>query len=190
MWGNKSLCRAFHPAIVLVVVGVLFLGCQVAEQLPTATDMAPSGSGVLYPEMAVETGSFDQPHAKLGEQPAQSWSATTVAAAVDGKPLKGELVTVVGEIVDYSCYFQVGKHGEIHRGCSQKCFESGMPIGLLARDGTLYLVMEEEHNSRRDGMTNFREAAIEHAAHIMEVTGTLSVVDDQRVLYVTGYVKS
>ncbi|MEE8257561.1 MAG: hypothetical protein V3R60_06685, partial [Acidobacteriota bacterium] len=62
--------------------------------------------------------------------------------------------------------------------------------GLLARDGTLYLLVEEEHNPRRDGMTNFRESAIEHAAHIMEVTGTLSVVDNQRVLYVTGYVKS
>ena len=190
MWGNKGLSRACLPVFILTVAGVLFLGCQGTQQAPTTTEAAPASSGILYPEMAVETGSFDQPDATLGEQPAQSWSATTVAAAVDGKPLEGESVTVVGEIVDYSCYFQIGKHGEIHRGCSQKCFESGMPIGLLARDGTLYLLMEEEHNPRRDGMTNFREAAIEHAAHIIEVTGTLSVVDNQRVLYVTGYVKS
>ena len=190
MWEKKGLSRAWLLVFILTVAGVLFLGCQGTQQAPTTTEAAPASSGILYPEMAVETGSFEQPHAKLGEQPAQPWSATTVAAAVDGKPLEGESATVVGEIVDYSCYFQIGKHGDIHRDCAQKCFQSGMPIGLLARDGTLYLLMEEEHNPRRDGMTEFREAAIEHAGHIIEVTGTLSVVDNQRVLYVTGYVKS
>ncbi len=190
MWKNKDLSRAWLPVFILTVAGVLFLGCQGTQQAPMSMEDAPASSGILYPEMAVETGSFEQPHAKLGEQPAQPWSATTVAAAVDGKPLEGESATVVGEIVDYSCYFQIGKHGDIHRDCAQKCFQSGMPIGLLARDGTLYLLMEEEHNPRRDGMTEFREAAIEHAGHIIEVTGTLSVVDNQRVLYVTGYVKS
>ena len=37
--------------------------------------------------------------------------------------------------------------------------------------------MEEEHDPRRDGLTNFRQAAIDHMAYIMEVTGTLTEVD-------------
>ena len=49
--------------------------------------------------------------------------------------------------------------------------------------------MEEEHDPRRDGLTNFRQAAIDHMAYVMEVTGTLSEVDGQKALFVTGYVK-
>jgi hypothetical protein len=64
-----------------------------------------------------------------------------------------------------------------------------MPIGLLTKDGKLYLLMEEEHDARRDGLTNFRQAAIDHMAYVMEVTGTLTEVDSQRALFVTGYVK-
>jgi hypothetical protein len=49
--------------------------------------------------------------------------------------------------------------------------------------------MEEEHDPRRDSLTNFRQAAIDNMAYIMEVTGTYSEVDGQRAIYVTGYVK-
>ena len=67
---------------------------------------------------------------------------------------------MVGEIVDFSCYLQIGKHGEKHRSCAQKCFTAGQPIGLLTKDGSLYMLMEEEHDPRRDGLTNFRQAAM------------------------------
>src|ERR1051326_1144316 len=88
--------------------------------------------------------------------------------------------TSAGEIVDYSCYLQLGKHGTKHRDCGQKCLKNGMPIGLLTKDGKLYLLMEEEHDQRRDGLTNFRTAAIEHMAYVMEVSGTYSEVENQR----------
>ena len=144
---------------------------------------------VLYPQFTPEKGTFDKPEGKLGQKPDNPWSVTTVAAAIDGKPLPGKVVTVVGEIVDYSCYLQVGKHGGKHRDCGQKCLRNGQPIGLLTKEGKLYLLMEEEHDPRRDGLTNFRQAAIDHMAYVMEVTGTLSEVDGQRALYVTGFVK-
>jgi hypothetical protein len=60
---------------------------------------------------------------------------------------------------------------------------------LLAKDGTMYMLMEEEHDLRRDGLTNFREAAIDHAAHIMEVTGTMWEHKGVKALYVHGYLK-
>src|SRR5438067_8579161 len=80
---------------------------------------------VLHPQLAPEKGSFDKPAGKLGEAPERPWSVTTVAAAVDGKPLPGKVVTVVGEVVDYSCYLQLGKHGGKHRDCGQKCLKNG-----------------------------------------------------------------
>jgi len=144
---------------------------------------------VLNPQMTAEKGSFDKPEGKLGEKPENPWSVTTVAAQVPGKALPGKVATLVGEIVDYSCYLQVGKHGGKHRDCGQKCLKNGQPIGLLTKEGKLYLLMEEEHDPRRDGLTNFRQAAIDNMAYIVEVTGTLSEVDGQRAFYVTGYVK-
>jgi hypothetical protein len=148
-----------------------------------------SAGEILFPKMTPEKGSFTDPAGKLGKKASTPWSQTTMAAGVDGKPLPGKVVTLVGEIVDYSCYLQLGKHGTKHRDCGQKCLRNGMPIGLLTKDGKLYLLMEEEHDERRDGLTNFREAAIEHLAYVMEVTGTLSEVEGQRALYVRGFVK-
>jgi hypothetical protein len=151
---------------------------------------AAKKSKILQPQMTVDTGSYSAPAGKLGDAAAQPWSATTVAASVDGKPNAGAMVgSKVGEIVDFSCYLQVGKHGEKHRGCAQKCFQNGQPIGLLTSDGTLYMLMEEEHDPRRDGMTAFRQAAIDHAGQIMEVTGTMWSLNGYNALYVHGFMK-
>ena len=147
-------------------------------------------SKILHQEMTVEGGSYAQPMAKLGDEAGQPWSATTLGASVDGKPNPGAAVkTVVGEIVDFSCYLQVGKHGEKHRDCAQKCFRNGQPIGLLTENGTLYMLMEEEHDPRRDGLGMFRQAAIDHASHIMQVTGTSLSLDGYNAFYVQGFIK-
>jgi len=148
-----------------------------------------SGSGILHPEMKVEGGSYDKPMGKLGEKPAQPWSTTTMAAGVDGKPETGRVVTRVGEIVDFSCYLQLGKHGEKHRDCGQKCARNGQPVGLLTRDGMLYMIIPEEHDPRRDGGVDMRPAAADHMAHIMEVTGTEASHGGYRAIYVAGLKK-
>lgn len=145
--------------------------------------------GILQPQMTVEKGTYKDPLGKLGSKPDAPWSATTIGASVDGKPILGTVKTVVGEIVDFSCYLQVGKHGEKHRDCAQKCLRASQPIGLLTSTGDLYMLMEEEHDPRRDGQGIFREAAIEHTAHIMEVTGTTSTVRGFNALYVHGFLK-
>lgn len=154
-----------------------------------ATLFAQGKSGILQPQLTVEKGTYKEPMGKLGTTPAASWSATTLGASVDGKPNPGAAKTVVGEIIDFSCYLQVGKHGEKHRDCAQKCFRAGQPIGLLTSTGDIYMLMEEEHDPRRDGQGNFRDAAIEHTGHIMEVTGTASAVKGYNALYVHGFLK-
>lgn len=169
--------------IGIVAAGAL-LFAQEAKKAP-----AKKGAPILQPQMTVDTGSYKAPHGKLGEATAQPWSATTIGAAVDGKANPAKPATLVGEIVDFSCYLQIGKHGEKHRACGQKCFTAGQPIGLLTEDGNLYMLMEEEHDPRRDGLTDFRKAAIEHTAHIMEVSGTLSQHGGYRALFVTGFLK-
>ncbi len=160
---------------VVVLAGILLAGA--------------SAQDILFPKMTPEKGTFDNPAGELAKKPSTPWSQTTVNAGVNQKPLPGKIVTVVGEIIDYSCYLQLGKHGTKHRDCGQKCLKNGMPIGLVTKDGKLYLLMEEEHDARRDGLTDFRKAAIENMAYVMQVSGTESVVDGQRALYVRGFVK-
>jgi hypothetical protein len=174
---------------VLCSVGVAALAVTLLGQGEKKSAGRGKGPAILQPQMKVEGGSYDQPMGKLGEKPSEPWSSTTVGASVDGKPNPGKPVTLVGEIIDFSCYLQVGKHGEKHRACGQKCVQNGQPIGLLTADGNMYLLMDEEHDPRRDGQTEFRKAANEHMGHIMEVSGTESQHGGYRALYVHGYVK-
>ena len=62
-------------------------------------------------------------------------------------------------------------------------------MGLLAKNGSVYMLMEEEHDPRRDGQTSaFRKAAIDHLGHIMEVTGTEASHGGYKAVYVMGFV--
>ena len=53
----------------------------------------------------------------------------------------------------------------------------------------MYTLIDEEHNSRRDGLTEFRKQAIEHMADVVRVNGTYSEVEGQKAIYVQGYLK-
>jgi hypothetical protein len=150
------------------------------------------GPGKLFPEWSSPTkGTHKAPAATIGEPaPAdQPWSVTTMASSIMGKPVRGKPVSMVGEIIDVSCYLQVGKHGDKHRDCGQKCARAGQPVGLLTEDGSVYLLIDEEHDPRRDGMTTFREFAVENMAYVVKVHGTQTEVDKQKAIYVQGFVK-
>jgi len=156
-----------------------------------AQDAAAPSTRILHPEMAVgpDAGSYDQPAATMGEKNASPWTETTINAGVDKTPLPGHVVTVTGEVIDLSCYLQLGKHGEKHKACGTKCLQNGQPIGLLAKNGTTYMLIPEEHDPRRDGQTGgFRQAAIENFAKIVQVTGTETVHDGIHTIYLQGYV--
>lgn len=170
--------------------GQRILGCCAGALVVASLAFVQAG-GVLFPDWSAPTkGTYAAPAGDLGKavKAAQPWSVTTVTSAIE-KPLKGTPITVVGEVVDLSCYLQVGKHGDKHRDCGQKCARAGEPIGLVAKDGTIYTLSAEEHNPRRDGQTSLREKLIEDMAHVIQVNGTLSEVDGQRMLYVQGFLK-
>ena len=163
----------------------------VAAQSTEKKSSGKGSSAVLHPEMkvAADAGTYDKPMGTLGEKPSEPWSATTVGAGVDKKPQPGKPITETGEIIDLSCYLQLGKHGEKHVDCGKKCLRNNQPIGLLTQNGAVYMLMEEEHDPRRDGQTTFRQAATDHLGHIMEVSGTEASHDGYKAIYVQGYVK-
>ena len=176
-------------SVLVVIAAALTLAAQEKKEGAEAPKKAPMRSGILHPEMTVENGSFAKPMATIGTKPTEAWTTTTTAAGVDSKPQPGHPITRVGEIVDFSCYIQLGKHGEKHRSCGQKCVQNGQPIGLLTQDGSLYMLMPEEHDPRRDGGVDAKASASDHMGHIVTVNGTEASVGGYRAIYVQGLTK-
>ena len=173
--------------LAVVCIGVAALSATlVLAQNEEKKSMKKGSGGILQPQME-PTGGWTS-SGKLGDKTDAPWTATTTAAGVDQKPLTGKTTSVTGEIIDLSCYLQLGKHGDKHKSCGQKCITNGQPIGLLTQSGAVYMLMDEEHDPRRDGQTTFRKAANDNFAKVVEVTGTETMVRGVHAIYVQGYV--
>ena len=53
----------------------------------------------------------------------------------------GPAQTISGEIVDMACYMSGEEHGAKHAKCAGMCLTGGAPMGVLTKDGELYLVV-------------------------------------------------
>lgn len=69
-------------------------------------------------------------------------SSTAIVADAEDEHTDGEdkLVTLKGEILDMACWVPHEAKGAEHAGCAQRCVQGGQPMGLLAEDGTVYLL--------------------------------------------------
>ena len=174
----------------LALAGVLCAQDDAKKMAKPAAAAKMSSGAVLHPEMTVapDAGTYEAPAGTLGDKPSEPWTATTVAAGVDKKPQPGKPITVTGEIIDLSCYLQLGKHGEKHKSCGTKCVTNNQPVGLLTKTGAVYMLMAEEHDPRRDGQTSFKDKAVENFAKIVEVNGTEASHGGYRAIYVQGFV--
>jgi hypothetical protein len=75
-------------------------------------------------------------------------------------------ITLTASVVDLSCNSVYGAAGPDHRMCSQACFDQGIPLALLAQDGTLYVPVTMAMGQER-GDKDLRG----HAEHTVTVTG-------------------
>jgi len=118
------------------------------------------------------------------------WSATTYEAAAseaNKKVLKsGKATTVTGEVVDVSCYMELGKRGEAHVACGSKCIEHGAPVGIVDEKGNLYILFAEEHHPRRDGEVDIRKTFQPLLAQNVTVSGMMTEMRGVRALFVTA----
>jgi hypothetical protein len=121
---------------------------------------APLKGRTMYPEAQKPNAPKAVAATTIGTPDSVHWSATTWEAATAEAHKKmlesGKAKKVTGEIVDVSCYLQLGKRGPAHVECGTKCIKNGQPIGIVDDDGKLYILFAEEHHPRRDGRTDLQ----------------------------------
>jgi hypothetical protein len=76
---------------------------------------------------------------------------------ISAQAQEGERVTITGEFIDTWCYFSgvMGGTdavvGSAHHTCAVWCSAGGIPVGLLAPDGQVYMVLKIEGDSTSNG---------------------------------------
>ena len=91
----------------------------------------------------------------------------------------GERITVTGEVIDTWCYFSgvMGGPdavvGSAHHTCALWCSAGGIPVGLLAEDGTVYMVLKIEGDDTSAG----GDTLLSIASHTVTADGMLYVRD-------------
>jgi len=104
--------------------------------------------------------------------------ATTTVLALFALPLMaqghamaaGDEMTITGQVVDMNCHTTNGASGPAHKACAQACAKAGVPLGILASDGTLYLpVSSKPGDPQNSKLVQFAEAKV-------KVTGTHRLV--------------
>jgi len=134
-----------------------------------------------------EAAAKPMPIVTLGDPKTARWTATTEEAAASEANKQvlasGRQQTITGEIVDVSCYLQLGKRGEGHIACGSKCIAAGEPIGIVDADTNLYVVFAEEHHPRRDGQVSLKKTVGSLLAKTVTATGMVTEKNGNRALF-------
>jgi hypothetical protein len=84
--------------------------------------------------------------------------------------------SVTGEVIDMACYFDDGASGPDHAACARMCIASGLPVGLMAKDGTIYvLIGKQEPPSPQPAAKHesLNAQLAPYAAKIVTISGTI-----------------
>ena len=117
------------------------------------------------------------------------------AGATAAQAAAGQRVKVTGEVIDSWCYLTeiMYPEGTAHHQCALWCAAGGIPVGILADDGTVYTVLKLGD----DSTSNANPKVLEIQSHRVSVEGDLyardginyllidRVVDDQGIVKLT-----
>jgi len=109
-----------------------------------------------------------------------------IAACLCAPVQAAEKITVTGEAIDTWCYFsgvmggEDAVQGSAHHTCALWCAAGGIPVGLLAEDGTVYMVLKIED----DDHTNGGDGLLTIASHEVTAEGMHYVRDGVNYLVV------
>lgn len=95
------------------------------------------------------------------------------ALALPAAAAEGTRIQVKGEIIDTWCYYSgvMGGPdsvvGSAHHTCALWCSAGGIPVGMLAEDGTVYMILKMAGDENANG----GDTILKMAAHTVEVDG-------------------
>lgn len=101
----------------------------------------------------------------------------TLAAQAHEKTA-GNDMTITGQVVDLNCYTTNGASGAGHKACAEACAKSGVPLGILSSDGTIYLpVSSKPGDPQNEKLSAFTEGKVKvtgthrmsHGLHTIEI---------------------
>ncbi|WP_299830179.1 hypothetical protein [uncultured Roseobacter sp.] len=110
--------------------------------------------------------------------------------ALPGWAAEGTRIQVTGEIIDTWCYYSgvMGGPdavvGSAHHTCALWCSAGGIPVGLLAEDGTVYTVLK----IAQDAGSASGSTQLSLAAHTVTADGMLYERDGLKYLVVSEVV--
>ncbi|MEE8505541.1 MAG: hypothetical protein V3S40_04885 [Kiloniellales bacterium] len=107
------------------------------------------------------------------------FSIALAAAAAAATP---ERVKVTGEVIDSWCYLTeiMYPEGTAHHQCAIWCAAGGIPVGILADDGQVYVVLKLEG----DATSNANPRLLEIQSHEVSVEGDVYERDGIKYLVV------
>lgn len=90
-------------------------------------------------------------------------------------------VSLTGEVLDMYCYMSHPESGQgaEHAKCANSCIGRGLPIGFLATDGTVYLIIGSDHNSANEMVKGW-------AGKQSTITGTVVEHNGLKAIDITG----
>lgn len=96
-----------------------------------------------------------------------------LCAPLSVQAAEGTRIQVSGEIIDTWCYYSgvMGSPdavvGSAHHTCALWCSAGGIPVGVLAEDGTVYMVLKVDQDTESAG----GDTLLNLAAHTVDVDG-------------------
>ena len=92
-------------------------------------------------------------------------------------------VEITGEMIDSWCYLTeiMYPEGTAHHQCALWCAAGGIPVGILADDGTVYIVLKFED----DATSVANPTVMEIQSHRVRIEGDLHVRDGINYLVVS-----
>jgi hypothetical protein len=66
----------------------------------------------------------------------------------DAAKTAAKVQAVQGEMLDMACYMNNEEKGAKHAKCAEMCVKGGSPLGLLTKDGKVYLLVNDHENEK------------------------------------------
>jgi hypothetical protein len=105
------------------------------------------------------------------------WALGRITTNVGASPTETRLAgSVSGEVIDLACYFDSGACGPEHAACATMCIASGLPVGLKAKDGAIYVLIGKQIPPSSKPTAKHETLNSElapYAAKIVTVSGTI-----------------